>query len=337
MAKIILLCLVFSWPLYSSVSDVKLKILKKRLTSQGKKITSIVEEINLIEENLSKNNNKVIDILNRRKNIEDKVYKLKKRNESLKHKFSKMNMSIEKALKVMALKKINDSSKAEDRIITAILEKSLNQTLVKMNSVQTEIKKSQKDLKVLEKTVIEYIQAEKSISEMINKLEKDKKTLAANYIESKKKKSDIKNRLFNLKKKFIYKTIIKKLARYRSPIKFPKSLEYKNKGVTYNIASDQDVYAVADGTVIHTGTVGSYGNVVMVEHKDSIQSVTLGDMRVNVKKGQKVKTGQLIGRTIYYSGKIGKVYIDLREKKKVLDTYSLIDKSTYKVESSKNI
>lgn len=75
----------------------------------------------------------------------------------------------------------------------------------------------------------------------------------------------------------------------------------------------------------------------MIDHQKSIQSVILGDLKISVKKGQNVRAGQLIGRTLVPSGKIGKVYVDLREKNNVLDTYPLLDKNTFKVKQSERI
>lgn len=142
-------------------------------------------------------------------------------------------------------------------MIIKVLENGLKMSSKKIESIQLEINDSKKDLDNLNKIVLEYAQAEKSINETIFKLENEKKDLASNYIDSKKKKADLSSRLFDLKKKFIYKTIQKNnfeetLSKYLSPIKGALSIEYKDKGVTYNIEHNKNIYALGDGTIIHT-------------------------------------------------------------------------------------
>lgn len=342
MAKSLIFFIIFQSILWASVSDVNIKILKNKLKTQSSKIAQIIESISQIEIDLNKNNDQVIDILNKRKSIEEKIYQIKQRNEQLKSKNTKIITGLDKTLKILALKKINDSQKLEDQMIIKVLENGLKMSSKKIESIQLEINDSKKDLDNLNKIVLEYAQAEKSINETIFKLENEKKDLASNYIDSKKKKADLSSRLFDLKKKFIYKTIQKNnfeetLLKYLSPIKGALSIEYKDKGVTYNIEHNKNIYALGDGTIIHTGPLGSYGNVIMIDHQKSIQSVILGDLKISVKKGQNVRAGQLIGRTLVPSGKIGKVYVDLREKNNVLDTYPLLDKNTFKVKQSERI
>ena len=61
-----------------------------------------------------------------------------------------------------------------------------------------------------------------------------------------------------------------------------------------------DVVASADGTVIRTGKLGTYGNVVMIQHtingkRMDTNYAHLKDGSIVVKVGQKVKQGQKIG------------------------------------------
>ena len=71
-----------------------------------------------------------------------------------------------------------------------------------------------------------------------------------------------------------------------------------HQGVDLASTGKVPIYASADGVVIRAGVLGTYGNVVMIQH-------TIGGKRYDtnyahldsfsVKKGQKVKAGQQIG------------------------------------------
>ena len=55
-----------------------------------------------------------------------------------------------------------------------------------------------------------------------------------------------------------------------------------------------DISAFADGTVIESGKNKTYGNYLLIEHKNGIRSFYGHNSRLSVKKGQKVKLGQKI-------------------------------------------
>lgn len=106
MAKSLIFFIIFQSILWASVSDVNIKILKNKLKTQSSKIAQIIESISQIEIDLNKNNDQVIDILNKRKSIEEKIYQIKQRNEQLKSKNTKIITGLDKTLKILALKKL---------------------------------------------------------------------------------------------------------------------------------------------------------------------------------------------------------------------------------------
>ncbi len=54
------------------------------------------------------------------------------------------------------------------------------------------------------------------------------------------------------------------------------------------------ISAFADGTVIESGKNKTYGNYLLIEHKNGIRSFYGHNSRLSVKKGQKVKIGQKV-------------------------------------------
>lgn len=74
-------------------------------------------------------------------------------------------------------------------------------------------------------------------------------------------------------------------------------------GIDYAAPSGTDVWAVADGTVIHRGWGGGFGNLVKIRHADGYVSyyAHLSRFQSKLRVGQKVKQKQVIG----YVGKTG--------------------------------
>ena len=86
----------------------------------------------------------------------------------------------------------------------------------------------------------------------------------------------------------------------------------------------QPVYTTKPGKVIYSGTLSTFGNVVVIDHGKEMRSVILGDFKVDVKKGAKVQIGQVLGYARLRSGEEGKVYFEVRKKNKVYKTINLI-------------
>lgn len=66
-------------------------------------------------------------------------------------------------------------------------------------------------------------------------------------------------------------------------------------GVDYAAPTGTPAYSVGDGTVEFAGTQGGYGNTVIVRHSPSHSTVYAHLSRMEVRKGQNVNRGQLIG------------------------------------------
>ncbi len=98
--------------------------------------------------------------------------------------------------------------------------------------------------------------------------------------------------------------------RYQYPLKEPyrEGTKYGVKGSMWSCGwhSGQDfysmsaggdgkIYPVAEGKVIKVSTTGSYGNSVRVEHGDGYISLYAHMSKINVKQGQEVKEGTVLG------------------------------------------
>ena len=68
-----------------------------------------------------------------------------------------------------------------------------------------------------------------------------------------------------------------------------------HKGVDYAAPSGTPTYTVGDGVVEFAGVQGGYGNMVIVRHANNHSTVYAHLSRIQVRKGQSVTQGQVIG------------------------------------------
>jgi murein DD-endopeptidase MepM/ murein hydrolase activator NlpD len=65
-------------------------------------------------------------------------------------------------------------------------------------------------------------------------------------------------------------------------------------GIDIGAPHGSPVVAVRDGDVVFKGSLGAYGNVVLIEHEDC-RTFYAHLSRINVRSGEKVRAGQKIG------------------------------------------
>lgn len=69
-----------------------------------------------------------------------------------------------------------------------------------------------------------------------------------------------------------------------------------HKGVDYVSRQGDRIVSAGDGTVSFAGRDGGYGNVVMVDHGNEIMTVYAHMSAINVRDGQHVQSGEVLGR-----------------------------------------
>lgn len=74
-----------------------------------------------------------------------------------------------------------------------------------------------------------------------------------------------------------------------------KSTRAFHSGVDFEAKAGQPVFATADGLVQKAGWYYSYGNTVIIKHENGYETLFGHLARIEVKEGQRVKSGDLIG------------------------------------------
>lgn len=108
-------------------------------------------------------------------------------------------------------------------------------------------------------------------------------------------------------------------------------------GVDYAAARGTKIYAAADGKIIFRGRKGGYGNVIIIQHKNSLRTLYAhqSKFRGGLRVGSRVKKGQLIG----YVGNTGlssgpHLHLGLYKNGKAIDPLKIIKVTKSKLQGS---
>lgn len=66
-------------------------------------------------------------------------------------------------------------------------------------------------------------------------------------------------------------------------------------GIDIPAGTGQPIYAAGDGTVVLAGTYGGYGNAVVIDHGDGMQTVYAHQSKLAVEKGDELLAGDTVG------------------------------------------
>lgn len=196
------------------------------------------------------------------------------------------------------------------------LNETMNEKTALMNNIQTDADMFKLEFEELEK-------ASKNVEDKIVKMQEEHKKNEENKIRASAKSKEEGDRLIAEYRKYgqIQDSLPKsyqegKMAwpvpgynRISSPFGNRIHPIFKTKkmhtGVDIPAPSGVPLVSADDGTVIHSGGMGGYGNTIMVDHGGGVVTLYAHNSTLIAKKGQKVKKGDLIakiGSTGYSTG-----------------------------------
>ncbi|RKY31735.1 MAG: hypothetical protein DRP67_02085 [Candidatus Omnitrophota bacterium] len=101
--------------------------------------------------------------------------------------------------------------------------------------------------------------------------------------------------------------------------------ELGNKGIDLLVKPGSEVYAVMDGEVVCVAFTQKYGETLIIKHKNNIFTVYAHDININVKEGEKVKKGQIVGK-IKRGRKKRYLHFEIRESGEPVDPFYYLPK-----------
>lgn len=103
------------------------------------------------------------------------------------------------------------------------------------------------------------------------------------------------------------------------------------------VSEDRNIYATADGEVIHAGRKGAYGNLIEIDHGLGIVTRFGHLSKIKVKEGEKIYKGQLIG----VMGNTGRstgahLHYEVRLDNQTLNPYHFLKAGNYVQQEEQN-
>lgn len=334
--RVLALTFLFSFSIQAAVKTANLG---KTLRFHKKELASITKQIFSIESNLGKGNKRYLNTLNKRKKIEAVIVKLEISLKNEQRLTEAKKTSTKKRLRQVLVQSLGKAKTPAQLLGRNIVTKMLKKEIAELNRIQKSSSSLLTRLATTQKQYQQLRQVESDLLSLMNEMEDSKKAKSERYVVLKKKKDLLQGKMKLKKaKKYVKK---KKKARpviaerFSPPINNISDMEYGKKGVTYKFNTQQWVKTSRKGKVIHTGSLSTYGNVVIVEHGNEVKSIYLGQFLPTVKKGQSVLPGESLGKTFDVAKNEGKLYFEVRKKNKAQNTILLLDKNSATVDNKR--
>lgn len=231
------------------------------------------------------------------------------------------------------------------------IKRTIYQVVINNESTNDDVKellKKKAKLLALNSQVRKFREEYKTINSYKRRIVDLKKTLKENYEFKETIKSKIKSLFaekFSLENKFKTFKKTKRVSKAKKiyirnllrPVNKYKKATINKKNITFDISEQDKLMAVDHGKVAYIGKLSTFGKLLIIKHKNNIQSIYLGHFSSLYKMGDKVKKGKVVAITTlkknsgsYKSDKSRsfnkKLYFELRHNNFVLNTKLWINK-----------
>lgn len=310
----------------------KIKETRKNLVQSEKALEEMVKEVDKLEKLLSNNNEKFVQVIRLKSNIEKEIFDFKKLVNDEKRMLQREKTKVEKMLEVALLRQLEASSSPSMILAEKIVLERMSQNLASLHQALNSNRLSREKLQQLELRYEEYSDVEKELMTLLENLERRRESQSNKYLSQISQKDLLQAEYESLKTK-VFLTSHTDMVRAREQvggIKFSMPLEsfygmqHDKRGVTFKYNGNQNVLNSAKGEVVYIGSLSTYGTVVMVDHGSDTRSVYLGHFKPDVKTGSMLERGEVIGQTTTDRG-AQEIYFDVRKHDQVQNTILLLD------------
>jgi murein DD-endopeptidase MepM/ murein hydrolase activator NlpD len=305
-----------------------------------RQLVRITGDIDDLEKKLQDKNRKLLKNIEEKKKIEERLGQVKEVLEKNKETLSLQINEVKKYFQIAVLGEVGDQDLPSTLIGKKLLAKVLEDRIKILREIKFKVGELQGELINLQNRYNQFVQTENDLSQLLVELENRKKKLAENYYETQDKKDKLAISLNKARTQMnLQKNTIKNSSTegFSTPLEDYFDVSFKNKGLTFKFKGLSQVFASKDGQVVYSGSLSTYGNVLMIDHGNNTRSVILGDIEISVKKGDKVRKGSIIGHTRNHSSKEGNLYFEVRNKDLVQNTISLMEPDFYQNHKTKKL
>lgn len=341
MGKLGFFIAIIPWVCFSSLNKTQGPLFgSEKIQIVERQLVRITGDIDDLEKKLQDKNRKLLKNIEEKKKIEERLGQVKEVLEKNKETLSLQINEVKKYFQIAVLGEVGDQDFPSTLIGKKLLSKVLEDRIKILKETKFKVGELQAELIGLQNRYDQFVQTENDLSQLLVDLENRKKKLAENYYETQEKKDKL---AINLNKTMTQINIKKNTVANSSAEGFSTPLEdyfdvsFKNKGLTFKFKGLSQIFASKDGQVVYSGSLSTYGNVLMIDHGNNTRSVILGDIEISVKKGDKVRKGSIIGHTKNGSSREGNLYFEVRNKDLVQNTIKLMEPDFYQNHKTKNL
>jgi murein DD-endopeptidase MepM/ murein hydrolase activator NlpD len=308
-------------------------IITKKIKGHDLQIETISKELMQLERDLGSNQKRFLQAIERRKAIELEVASAQEKAFEATQLLEAKRLKARKGLHTAVANSVGGDYSAAELLAQNILIKNLQKELASVEAAQAKGLMQQKSLELLMDQLREQQNVEGQLSSLLSQLEAGKNTKAGRYVEIVKEKESLESGLAKIKaSKMVQPQVIKpkaesniavaQLPRFKLPLEEFVGIDHQKKGVSFTFRGIRPVHATRAGRVAYSGSLSTYGNVVMIDHGNETRSVILGQFTPKVEKGMMVGEDDVLGYTKEAGGKL---YFEVRLQNRVQDTIKLID------------
>lgn len=316
-----------------SVSLEKLNLIQKKITQSKRILNSLKQEVKYFENQIRENENRITELVSTKESMLDLYAKLiyglwKKRDKTDRLMFIFSSADFNQAynrykyfeqIQNYSHRQLAQISRLNDSLY--LRNSKLKEYVARKNEVLEDINAKTKDLSLQQQNesriIADFKKKEKELTRQLKNEQKKRERLARELnklIAAQAKKSGSSSSVYKMtpEEKLLSADFAKNKGKLPWPVnqgiiseKFGinthpvyKKVEMVNNGVDITTLKGAEVRSVFDGVVSEIILIPGFNNIVIVRHGDYLTVYTnLSD--VTVKKGQKVKTKQPIGKVAY--------------------------------------
>lgn len=307
--------------------------LKAEVSQKSKKLDQLKKTMSQLEKELGERNQKLVKLFDIKRELDSQMQTFSAEIMTKREAVDVQKSHVQRILKNAILSHMSGAIDPAALLSRKYLLEGLKKKNDLLVSSSDRLLKLSKNLGQLRVRFEEYQKVEGELANLLNDLESDKNMKASEYVATLNEKKEKEGMLSQYQALFLSDkkgaAVRKKVGMmFKAPVDRYSSIKYKDKGVTFLNSQDKviDVKATGDGKVVYSGDLSNYGNVVMIDHGNETRSILLGKFSSVVKKGDDVKSGAVVAKTLKSSkGGQGKLYFEVRIKNQIQNTVLLLD------------
>lgn len=333
----VLVSLLVLSPLEAAVKKTptlrEIQALKAEVSQKNKKLDQLKKTMSQLEKELGERNQKLVKLFDIKRELDTQMHNFSTEIATKRENVDIQRNHVQRILKNAILSSMSGAIDPAALLSRKYLLEGLKRKNDLLVSSSEDLVKLSNNLSQLRERFIEYQKVEGELADLLNNLETDKNQKASEYVATMNEKKEKEGMLSQYQALFLSDKkgaeVRKKVGMmFKAPVDQYKSLSYQDKGVTFLNSPDKviDVKATGDGKVVYSGDLSNYGNVVMIDHGNETRSILLGKFSSVVKKGDDVKSGAIVAKTLTAKkGGQGKLYFEVRIKNQIQNTVLLLD------------